>query len=115
WHDAMEGLRAPIRKVLQTQRERCLRKAEMLSQELATSEEATRYRLYGDLLIANQFDIVQGQSSVELHNLFEDVNNDGGPLVTIPLDPRFDAIGNANRLFNKYHKLRRALELVPGQ
>jgi len=26
-----------------------------------------------------------------------------------------DAVGNANRLFNKYHKLRRALALVPGQ
>ena len=35
--------------------------------------------------------------------------------VTIPLDPRFDAVGNANRLFHKYHKLRRALALVPGQ
>lgn len=115
WHDAMEGLRSPIRKVLQAQRERCLRKAELLSQELATSEEAARYRFYGDLLIAHQHDVVQGQSSVELHNLFEDTNGDGGPLVTIPLDPRFDAVGNANRLFNKYHKLRRALELVPSQ
>ncbi|MBV9708376.1 MAG: DUF814 domain-containing protein, partial [Chloroflexi bacterium] len=36
-------------------------------------------------------------------------------VVTIPLDPRFDAVGNANRLYHKYHKLRRALELVPPQ
>ncbi len=35
--------------------------------------------------------------------------------MTVPLDPRYDAVGNANRLFHKYHKLRRALELVPGQ
>src|SRR5213076_1337022 len=35
--------------------------------------------------------------------------------VAISLDPRFDAVGNANRLFNKYHKLRRALTLVPAQ
>jgi predicted ribosome quality control (RQC) complex YloA/Tae2 family protein len=115
WHDAMEGIRTPIRKLLQSQRERCLRKAELLSQELATSEEAARYRLYGDLLIANQYDVRQGQSSVELHNLFEDANGEGGPLVTIPLDPRFDAVRNATRLFNKYHKLRRALQLVPDQ
>src|SRR5205823_14014040 len=32
-----------------------------------------------------------------------------------PLDPRYDAVGNANRLFHKYHKLRRALSLVPAQ
>jgi predicted ribosome quality control (RQC) complex YloA/Tae2 family protein len=36
-------------------------------------------------------------------------------VVTIPLDPRFDAVGNATRLFNKYHKLRRATALVPAQ
>jgi predicted ribosome quality control (RQC) complex YloA/Tae2 family protein len=35
--------------------------------------------------------------------------------VAISLDPRFDAVGNANRFFHKYHKLRRALALVPGQ
>ncbi len=36
-------------------------------------------------------------------------------MVTVPLDPRFDAVGNANRMFNKYHKLRRALALLPAQ
>src|SRR2546427_10197117 len=40
WRDAMEGVRAPLRKVLQTQRERCIRKADVLQRALATSEEA---------------------------------------------------------------------------
>src|SRR5439155_308635 len=30
WRDALEGLRSPLRKVLQTQRDRCKRKAELL-------------------------------------------------------------------------------------
>ncbi|HLG61838.1 MAG TPA: NFACT RNA binding domain-containing protein [Ktedonosporobacter sp.] len=112
WHGAVESLRAPIRKVLQTQRERCKRKAELLQQEMQASEEAARYRLQADLLLAHQHEIVQKQSSIDLPNIFEG----GDPaMVTIPLDPRFDAVGNANRLFHKYHKLRRALSLVPGQ
>ena len=37
WRDAMESVRAPIRKVLQTQRDRCKRKADLLQQELAAS------------------------------------------------------------------------------
>ncbi|MBV9228545.1 MAG: NFACT family protein [Chloroflexi bacterium] len=115
WRDAMENLRAPIRKVLQTQRERCKRKAELLQKELAVSEEAAQYRLYGDLLLAHQYEVQQGQSSVALENFFESTDAGSLSLITVPLDPRFDAVGNANRFFNKYHKLRRAIELVPAQ
>ncbi len=118
WRDAMEGVRAPIRKVLQTHIERCKRKAELLQQELAVSEEAARYRLQGELLLAHQHEIQQGPTSVTVQNFFEGdagENSDNSPVVTIPLDPRFDAVGNANRLFHKYHKLRRALTLVPDQ
>ena len=113
WRDAMESVRAPVRKVLQTQLERCKRKAELLQQELVASEEANRYRLQAELLLAYQHEVKQGQSSVGLQNFFED--GSGPSEVTIPLDPRYDAVGNANRLFHKYHKLRHALALVPGQ
>src|SRR5579875_65879 len=111
WRDAMEGVRSPIRKVLQTQRERVMRKAQLLREELAAAEEANSYRLQGELLLAYQHEITQGQTSVTVRNYFDDQAAE----VTIPLDPRFDAVGNANRLFNKYHKLRRGLALVPGQ
>jgi predicted ribosome quality control (RQC) complex YloA/Tae2 family protein len=113
WRDAMERVRAPVRKVLQTQLERCKRKSELLQQELAVSEDASRYRLQAELLLAYQHEVKQGQTSVVLQNFFEDEADPSE--VTIPLDPRFDAVGNANRLFHKYHKLRRALALVPGQ
>jgi predicted ribosome quality control (RQC) complex YloA/Tae2 family protein len=113
WRDALESLRAPVRKVLQTQRDRCKRKAELLQQELAVSEEASRYRLQAELLLAFQHEVQRGQSNVILPNIFE--GKDNPPEVTVPLDPRFDAVGNANRLFRKYHKLQRALALVPGQ
>lgn len=115
WHDAMEGVRAPMRKILQTQLDRCKRKAEALQQELAISEEAALYRLQGDLLLAHQNDVSQGQTSVTLENFFESEDSVQAPTVTVSLDPRFDAVGNANRFFRKYHKLRRALVLVPGQ
>ncbi len=113
WRDAMESVRAPVRRVLQTQLERCRRKAEMLQKELAASEEANSYRLWADLLLAHQNDVRQGLQSVTLPNLFE--AQEPPAQVTIPLDPRLDAVGNANRIFRKYHKLRRALALVPPQ
>lgn len=113
WRDAMGNVRAPIKKILQNQRERCKRKAEILRTEMAASEEASRYRLQGELLLAHQNEIQQGQQTVELENYY--ATADEPATLQVPLDPRFDAVGNANRLFNKYHKLRRALALLPDQ
>ncbi len=116
WRDAMEDVRAPIRKALQTHLERSRRKAELLQQELVKTEEAAQYRLQAELLLAHQHEVQQGQPTVSLPNFYAESDADGNlPTVTIPLDPRFDAVGNANRLFNRYHKLRRATELVPAQ
>lgn len=113
WRDAMESVRSPIKKVLQSQRERCKRKAEILRAEMAATEEANRYRLQAELLLAHQNEITQGQNSVELENYY--ASEGELSTISITLDPRFDAVGNANRLFNKYHKLRRALALIPAQ
>lgn len=113
WRDAMESVRAPVKRVLQSQRERCKRKAEILRAEMAATEEANRYRLHGELLLAHQNEIAQGLASVELDNYY--AGEGEANKLTIALDPRFDAVGNANRLFHKYHKLRRALALIPEQ
>lgn len=115
WRDAMEGVRTPLRKLLQTQRDRCKRKAELLQQEMASSEDAARYRVQADLLIAHQNEIQQGQKSITLTDFFAGGSEETMPTVSVPLDPRFDAVGNANRLYNKYHKLRRATALMPAQ
>jgi predicted ribosome quality control (RQC) complex YloA/Tae2 family protein len=113
WTDAMGSVRAPLKKVLQSQHERCRRKAETLEIEMAATAEASRYRLQAELLLAHQNEITQGESAVELENYFA-VEGESTS-VSVPLDPRFDAVGNANRLFHRYHKLRRALALLPEQ
>ncbi len=115
WRDAMEGVRNPIRKVLQTQRDRCKRKVDLLQQELTALGEAAQYRLQAELLLAHQHQVQQGLSSVTLQNFFESESQENAPTLTFSIDPRFDAVGNANRLFNKYHKLRRAAALLPSQ
>lgn len=115
WHDAVDTLRAPLRRVLQTQLERCQRKADLLAKEMQAEAEANQDRLYGELLLAHQHEVGQGPTSVLLANYFVQDEHGNAAMVKVPLDPRFDAITNANRYFNKYHKLRRALELVPAQ
>lgn len=112
WRDAMNSVRAPLKKVLQSQRERCLRKARILQEELAATAEANSYRLQGEALLIHQQEVTQGATSVEL----ESYHVPSGPtMLKVVLDPRYDAVGNANRLFHRYHKLRRALALLPEQ
>ncbi|TMC43530.1 MAG: hypothetical protein E6J31_02390, partial [Chloroflexi bacterium] len=101
WRDAMEGVRNPVRKVLQAQRDRCKRKADLLQQELESLREAEQYRLQAELLLTYQQQISQGQTTVTLQNFFEGDSELDAPAITFSIDPRFDAVGNANRLFNK--------------
>jgi predicted ribosome quality control (RQC) complex YloA/Tae2 family protein len=115
WYDALEALRAPLRKVLQLQIERCRRRATALQEEQAALAEGEVYRHQAELLLTLQHEVARGKTQVTLPDLFAAVEGELRPLVTIPLDPRLDAVGNANRLFAKYHKMRRAAELLPEQ
>ncbi|MBX5458316.1 MAG: NFACT family protein [Thermogemmatispora sp.] len=116
WLDALESRRAPLRKLLQTQIERCRRRAATLEEEQRALAEAENYRRQGELLLTFQREIERGQTQVRLPDLFAaDVAQDNLPEVTIELDPRLDAVGNANRLFARYQKMRRAAALLPEQ
>ncbi|WP_376794620.1 NFACT family protein [Thermogemmatispora sp.] len=116
WLDALESRRAPLRKLLQTQIERCRRRAAALEEEQQALAEAENYRRQGELLLTFQHEIERGQKQVSLPDLFAaDLAQEEPPRVTIELDPRLDAVGNANRLFARYQKLRRAAALLPEQ
>lgn len=114
WSDAMGRVRAPIGKALQVHLERCKRKGEVLQHEMQRSQEAADYRMQAELLLAYQHEVPRGARSVVLQKFSENASGEASGEITVSLDPRFDAVGNANRLFQKYHKLRRATALLPA-
>src|SRR5262249_44942596 len=63
WRGAVEGAKGELRHLLQTQHDRCRRKAEVLAGELAALEEAQQLRLEADLLLAFQSAVPPGTSS----------------------------------------------------
>ncbi|WP_052888567.1 Rqc2 family fibronectin-binding protein [Thermogemmatispora carboxidivorans] len=116
WLDALESRRVPLRKLLQREVERCRRRAAALEEEQGALAEAENYRRQGELLLTFQHEIGRGQTQVSLPDLFAaDIVQDNPPEITIELDPRLDAVGNANRLFARYQKMRRAAALLPEQ
>lgn len=61
-----------------------------------------KYREYGDLLFAYQYQIKDVRDKVLLPSF------ETGEDITIVLDPRFDIKTNANRYYHLYHKLKNA-------
>ena len=114
WRDAVVGAKAPLHRLLTLQRERCVRKADILAAELDGLRQRDRLREEGDLLLTFQTQVPKGASGFTVDSPFAHSDDATAP-VTLALDPRYSAVENANRRFARYHKLRRAAALIPPQ
>jgi predicted ribosome quality control (RQC) complex YloA/Tae2 family protein len=113
WRDALQGTKADVSRALQSNRERCLRKAELLARDLAETQAGERLRLEGEVLLAFGQEITPGQTSLVIDNPF--ASADAPEKITIALDAQASAVENANQRFARYHKLRRAGQQIPEQ
>ena len=114
WRGAVEGAKGDLRRVLQTAHERQSRKEEALREELRGLDEAQALRAEADLLLAIQTEVPRGASSYSLTDPFAEEPG-AARQITLTLDPRLDAVGNANKRYQRYHKLQRAAEMIPAQ
>lgn len=84
-----------LREVISLQEER-----------MAAAAAADRYRMYGELLMANLHRLGKGLKEAELENFYDP----GGKPVTVPLDPALSPLENAQAYFKKYAKAKQAVE-----
>jgi predicted ribosome quality control (RQC) complex YloA/Tae2 family protein len=113
WEAEIEDVRRPLRQALRSHLQRSERKAVALAEELRALDGAATFREEADLLMAFAGEVPAHVAQVTLENPFA---VDGAPeTATLTLDPRFDAIENANRRYARYHKLQRAAKLIPPQ
>ncbi len=91
--------------------EKAGRKSSLREDSLIEVQEAERYRLFGDLLMTNLYQISSGAEAVTVANLYKP----GEPPVTIPLDERLSPLENAQHYFKLYGKARRSLQVVEEQ
>lgn len=114
WRASVDEAKSGLRHILRTHLERCQRKAQALAEELAALDEAQRLRTEADLLLAFQSEVPDHTPTATLPDPFAP-SGDGTATVTLTLDPRLNAIENANRRYARYHKLQRATALIPPQ
>jgi hypothetical protein len=71
-------------------------------------ESADHLRELGNLLLARKGDVPRGATSASLQGF-------DGQVVEVPLDPRLDAIRNADRLYDRARRRERAARAIPGR
>ncbi len=75
-------------------------------QRLAECEEMDKWRLYGELIVANIYRIKKGDAAVTCHDYYSDRE------ITVELDERLTPSGNSAAYYAKYNKLKRTRDFT---
>ena len=109
--DRISQKSAAIVHLLKGHIDRCERKLALQEEELANAARMEEYRLMGELINANLWQLKKGPEQVELPNYYDE----NGGTVVIPLDTRLTPAQNAQRYFKRYQKARSARETAAEQ
>lgn len=91
-------------KIIRTHLSKLRLKTQRLREDLHKAENSDKYRLYGELLMANLNIPNTGDTSVNVVNYYD------GSTVRIPLDPKYPPAKNAQNFYKKYGKSKTAVK-----
>ena len=86
---------------------RANRKLHSRQKELEECADKDKYRIWAELILANQYALQKGSAFFDLVNYYE--NNE---TIRIPADPSLNPAGNAKKYFKEYNKLKNAEKLL---
>jgi len=92
-------------KSITTKLERDKKKVEKQHNELLSAENREKYKIYGELIIAN-LHIVPENNKIKVLNYYDPEQKE----ITIPLDPKLNLKQNSQKFFKRYGKLKNAEE-----
>ena len=109
--ESMKQRTNDLRKSISIKLDRLYNKLSNLNKDLKNAKEAEKYKLYGDLITANIYQVPHGEDQVELVNYYDENYS----TITISLDKRLSPAQNAQRYFKLYNKAKTALFQVNHQ
>ena len=109
--DRLNQKSASMLRTLKTHVERCEKKLAMQEEELASAERMEEYRMMGEAINANLYQLKKGMTEAVLPDWF----SASGGEITVPLDIRLTPSQNAQKYFKKYQKARSARETAAVQ
>ncbi len=90
-------------KLLNNLIERTARKLDLQRAELQKCADREKYKLYGELIVANLYKLNKGTSIYEVENYYDNCN-----LVKIPVDPALNPTENQKKYYKEYRKAQTA-------
>jgi predicted ribosome quality control (RQC) complex YloA/Tae2 family protein len=100
-----------IQKIISNRLDRCYKKLAILNDELEKAHDAEKYKLYGDLIMSNLYQITKDQSKIKLLNYFSEDQS----VIEINMDTQLTTVANAQRYFKKYNKSKSAITSIQHQ
>lgn len=97
-----------LRKNITMKLDRAKNKLAKQKREVLNAKDREKYKIYGELIIANIYTLKQGQTEVELDNYYSEDNEK----VTVKLNENLTPSENAQRYFKRYNKLKHAYKIV---
>ncbi len=97
---ALQEKRASLLKVIHKNIARVEKKLKIQLETIAEAEKCEQYRLYGELITANIYQIKRGMRQASLPNYYT------GAIEVVPLDVTLSPSANASRYFKKVGKLK---------
>lgn len=109
--DRLNQKAASMVRLLRNHVERCEKKLAQQEEDLSDTAKLEEYRLMGELINANLWQLKKGQTEANLPNFYDE----NGGMLTIPLDIQLTPAQNAQRYFRKYQKARTTREMAAQQ
>lgn len=102
-----------LEKTVATDLARLYKKETALTADLAQAQDAEQYRIYGDILMANVYQLTKGAVEAVLPDLYSE--NPDNTFLTIALDPLLTPLENAQHYYQRYNKAKRAQQSLAEQ
>jgi len=102
--DRLNNRSSDLQKLIHVNLERCSKKIEILNQTLKECDDKEKFRIYGELLTANIYNLKRGDSKAKLLNYYSDHEE----YLDIDLVIQKTPSQNIQMYFKKYNKLKKA-------
>ena len=100
-----------IERFIKQEFDKNTKKLNKLNEELIHSEKADQYKIQGELILANLYQIKRGESQVRVQNFYSQTMEP----ITIKLDPILSPSENAQKYFQKYNKAKNSVNYILEQ
>lgn len=98
---------ADLSKIIHTNLDRCLKKDQILNDNLIECKTKDTYKLSGEFLTANMYTLKKGQNEITVQNYYSDTLEN----VTIKLNANKTPSQNIQSYYKKYTKLKKTEEM----